>query len=180
MRASGFGTGPTGCALAGQRCALWGWRKGVPGGGAFRRCGGRLGSSAPPPPTARPQGGLLGSATQVLWARVCGCGGPALALRLVCPAGGCAPRGWGGASEFRRPPFPAAHPLGRLPGPAGYALLVRMWMCAACVVSVRCVPCCVVSACSVGCQRPCPWLLCCFRVPQGVPELHQLAWPIYL
>ena len=36
---------------------LWGWRKGVPGGGAFHRCEGRLGSGAPPPPTARPLGG---------------------------------------------------------------------------------------------------------------------------
>ena len=26
-------TGPTACALAGRRCSLWGWRKGVPGGG---------------------------------------------------------------------------------------------------------------------------------------------------
>ena len=43
-----------------------GWRKGVPGGGAFHRCEGRLRSGAPPPPTARPLGGLLGSATHVL------------------------------------------------------------------------------------------------------------------
>ena len=57
---------------------LWGWRQGVPGGGAFYRCQGRLGSCAPPPPTARPRGGLSGSAIHVLWARACGCGGPAL------------------------------------------------------------------------------------------------------
>ena len=50
---------------------------GRPRGGAFDRCVGRLGSCAPPPPTARPLGGLLGSA---LWARACGCGGPALSL----------------------------------------------------------------------------------------------------
>ena len=48
---------------------------GRPRGGAFDRCVGRLGSCAPPPPTARPLGGLSGSA---LWARACGCGGPAL------------------------------------------------------------------------------------------------------
>ena len=60
---------------------LWGWRQGVPGGGAFYRCEGRLGSCAPPPPTARPLGGLLGSAIHVLWARACGCGGPALSPR---------------------------------------------------------------------------------------------------
>ena len=74
----GPSTGPTACALAGRRCSLWGWRKGVPGGGAFHRCEGRLSSGALPPPTARLLGGLLGSATHVLWARLCGCGGPTL------------------------------------------------------------------------------------------------------
>ena len=54
MRACGPCTGPTACALAGRRCSLWGWRKGVPGGGAFHRCGGRLVSGAVPSPTARP------------------------------------------------------------------------------------------------------------------------------
>ena len=54
MRARGPSTGPTACALAGRRCSLWGWRKGVPGGGAFHRCGGRLVSGAVPPPAARP------------------------------------------------------------------------------------------------------------------------------
>ena len=53
-RACGASTGPTACAFAGWRCSLWGWRKGVPGGGAFRRCEGRLVSGAVPPPTARP------------------------------------------------------------------------------------------------------------------------------
>ena len=32
MRACGPSTSPTACALAGRRCSLWGWRKGVPGG----------------------------------------------------------------------------------------------------------------------------------------------------
>ena len=45
MRACGPSTGPTACALAGRRCSLWGWRKGVPGGGSFHRCEGRLVSS---------------------------------------------------------------------------------------------------------------------------------------
>ena len=35
VRALGPSTGPTACAPAGRRCSLWGWRKGVPGGGAF-------------------------------------------------------------------------------------------------------------------------------------------------
>ena len=54
MRACGPSTGPTACALAGWRCSLWGWRKGVPGGGAFHRCEGRLVSGAVPPPAVRP------------------------------------------------------------------------------------------------------------------------------
>ena len=66
---------------------LWGWRKGVPGGGAFGCCEGRLGSGAPPPPTARPLGGLLGSAIHVLWARACGCGGPSLSPWSARPVG---------------------------------------------------------------------------------------------
>ena len=74
MRAWGPSTGPTACALAGRRCSLWGWRKGFPGGGAFHHCEVRLRQGAVPPPTARPLGGLLGSATHVLWARVLGVG----------------------------------------------------------------------------------------------------------
>ena len=85
VRAWGPSTGPIACAFAGRRCSLWGWRKGVPGGGAFHHCEGRLRSGAVPPPTARPLGGLLGSATHVLWARVCGCGGPTLSPWLACP-----------------------------------------------------------------------------------------------
>ena len=80
------------------RCSLWGWREGVPGGGAFHRCGGRLRSGAVPPPTARPPGGLLGSATHVLWARVCGCGGLTLSPRPACPAGAACRGGGGGPS----------------------------------------------------------------------------------
>ena len=54
MRACGPSTSPTACALAGRRCSLWGWQKGVPGGAAFHRCEGRLVSGAVPPPAARP------------------------------------------------------------------------------------------------------------------------------
>ena len=60
---------------------------GRPRGDAFYRCEGRLGSCAPPPPTARPRGGLSGSAIHVLWARACGCGGPALSPRPARPVG---------------------------------------------------------------------------------------------
>ena len=88
---------------------LWGWGQGVPGGSAFYRCVGRLGPCAPPPPTARPLGGLSGSAIHVLWARACGCGGPALSLwglrakgrvRGVHMLGG----GLGGGGGVRRTP----------------------------------------------------------------------------
>ena len=72
-----------------------------PGGVACPRCEGRLVSGAPPPLAARPLGGLSGSATHLLWARVCRRGGPAPAPWLACPVGGCAPRGWQGASGVR-------------------------------------------------------------------------------
>ena len=73
-----------------------------PRGGAFHHCEGRLKSGAVPPPTARPLGGLLGSATHLLWARVCGCGGPTLSPWPACPVGaachgvggGPSPGGW--------------------------------------------------------------------------------------
>ena len=43
---------------------------------------------APPPSTARPLGGSSGSAVHVLWAQVCGCGGPALSPWLLHPVWG--------------------------------------------------------------------------------------------
>ena len=96
VRAWGPSTGPTACALAGRRCSLWGWQRGVPAGGAFHHCEGRLRSGAVPPPTARPLDGLLGPATHVLSARVCGCGGPTLSPWLVCPVKAACRGGWGG------------------------------------------------------------------------------------
>ena len=94
----GPSTSPTACALAGRRCSLWEWRNGVPVGGAFHRCEGRLRSGAPPPPTARPLGGLFESATHVLWAQVCGCGGPTLSPWPACPVGAACRGGGGGLS----------------------------------------------------------------------------------
>ena len=100
-----------------------------PGGGAFHRCEGRLRSGAPPPPTAWPLGGTFGSATHVLCARVCGCGGPTLSAWPACPVG-AACRGGGGGPSPRgvacqrckgrlvsgAVPPPAARPLGRAAG----------------------------------------------------------------
>ena len=96
VRAWGPSTGPTACALAGRHCSPWGRRKGVPGGGACHRCEGRLRSGAVPPPTARPLGGLSGPATHVLWARLCGCGGPTLSPWPACPVGAACRGGGGG------------------------------------------------------------------------------------
>ena len=81
-----------------RRCAPWGWREGVPGGGAFRQCGGRLRSGAPPPPAAHPLGGLSGSTTHLLWAQVCGCGGSALSPWLARLVGAACLGGGGGLS----------------------------------------------------------------------------------
>ena len=86
-----------------------------PGGGAFHRCEGRLRSGAVPPPSARPLGGLSGSATHVLWARVCGCGGPTLSPWPACPVG-AACRGLG---------------LGLSPGGGWPATVVRGFWCQA-------------------------------------------------
>ena len=98
VRAWGHSTGPTACALAGRRCSLWGGGRASPGGGAFHHCGGRLRPGAVPPPTARPLGGLLGSATHVLWARVCGCGSPKPSPWPACPVGAACRGGGGGPS----------------------------------------------------------------------------------
>ena len=73
--------------------------EGCPWGGRLPPlCEGRLRSGAVPPPTARLLGGLLGSATHVLWARVCGCGGPTLSLWPACPVGAACRGGGGGLS----------------------------------------------------------------------------------
>ena len=119
VRAWGSSTGPTACALAGWRCSLWGWPKSVPWGGAFHHCEGRLGSGAVPSPTARPLSGLLGSATHVPWARVCGCGGPNTVSLACMPCGGCVPRGWWGAVPWGQglPPLWGAPGVRRCPPP---------------------------------------------------------------
>ena len=101
-----WGPPPTCCGrgcvgVGAQHCplgSLWEWRKGIPGGGAFHHCEGRPRSGAVPPPTARPLGGLLGSATHVLWARVCGCGRPTLSPWPACPVGAACRGGGGGPS----------------------------------------------------------------------------------
>ena len=114
----GGGRSGRGSPLLGFR--LWGWRKGVPGGGAFHFCEGRLGSGAPPPRTARPLGGLLRSATHVLCARACGCGGPTLSPRPARPVGAACRGGGGEPSPYLA--WGCAPPVGWVRGvrvPAG-------------------------------------------------------------
>ena len=127
-----------------------------PGGGAFHCCEGRLRSGAPPPPTALPLGGLSGSATHVLWARVCGCRGPALSpwparpVGAACRGGGGGPSPGGGVACHRcegrlgSGPPPAARPLGWLSGSATHVPSARV--------------------CGRGSPSPDPWLA---RVPCG-------------
>ena len=94
-----WGPAPTACALAGRRCSAWGWRKGVPGGGAFHHCEGRLGSGAVPPPTARPLERAVGGPPPTCCGRgVCGCGGPTLSPWLACPVRAACRGGGGGPS----------------------------------------------------------------------------------
>ena len=78
---------------------LWGWAA------TTRcpcvRCTGGVGMGEPAPALAAPpQGGLSGSATHLLWARVCRRAGPAPSLSRGCPAGGCVPPGWGGTDPW--------------------------------------------------------------------------------
>ena len=42
------------CVGALVRCSVWGWWMGIPGGGAFQHCEGRLALGAVPLPAARP------------------------------------------------------------------------------------------------------------------------------
>ena len=111
-RALGGGASGPGSPLLGL--GLWGWRKGVPGGGGFHCCEGRLRSGASPLPNARQLGGLLGSATHVLWARACGCGGPTLSPLPARSVGAACRGGGGGPSPYLA--LGCAPPVGRVRG----------------------------------------------------------------
>ena len=128
-RAWGPVTNPTARTLA---CCGGGMR--VPGGGASCLCVGCPGSGAPPPPTARPLGGLPGPTTHWLWVR----GGAGVGTRhqphsaRYCVLWGRIEGARGGrllpgcgASGVGRSPTPTARPLGGLPGPSTNWLWVR-------------------------------------------------------
>ena len=100
VRAWGPSTGPTASALAGWRCSLWGWRKGVPGGGAFHCCEGRLASGAVPPPAARPLERAVRVPRPVCpGCGRCGRGDPAPAPQRAPLQAGVAHRGGGGRAS---------------------------------------------------------------------------------
>ena len=134
--------GPIACALAGRHCTLWGRRKGVPGGGAFPRCEGRLRSDVLLPRLPAPWAGCRGSLPTLcergcagVGAQHCPLGLHALwGLRAAGVVGG-RPRGgwlatvvrgvwcqalslprplvlWGGQPGFRDPCVPAAVGVG--------------------------------------------------------------------
>ena len=69
------------------------------------------------------------------------------------------------------PPPPAARPLGGLPGLADHVLWARVWVCAVCVVSVRCVSWCAVPlfSCPSGAPLSGASVRCCARRVPAVP-----------
>ena len=97
VQAWGPSTGPTACALAGRRCSLWGWGKGVPGGGCLPPLWGASEARRRPSPDCPP----TGRAVWVRHPRAVGAGvcvwGPNTVLSACMPYGGCMPRGWWGA-----------------------------------------------------------------------------------
>ena len=100
VRAWGPSTGPTACGLAGRRCSLWGSRKGVPWGGAFHHCEGRLVSGAVPPPAARPLERAAGVPRPVCpGCGRCGRGDPAPAPQRAPLRAGVARYGGGGRAS---------------------------------------------------------------------------------
>ena len=121
---------------------------GFPRGGCLLPLRGASGACAPPPPTARPLGGLSGSANHVLWARACGCGGPALSLwglraagrvhGVLMLGGGLGGGGGGGACAVSSGCAAGAAPVGRgvalplsVPLPSlGRQQSGRHWRCA--------------------------------------------------
>ena len=129
MRAWGPSTGPTACAFAGRRCSLLGWRRGVPGVGAFHCCEGRLRSGAPPPRLPALRAGCRGPLPTCCGRGFAGVGAQHCSLGLHA-LWSCVPRGWwgavpgGGVACYRcegrlvsgAVPSPAARPLGRAAG----------------------------------------------------------------
>ena len=103
--------------------------EGRPRGRAFYRCEGRLWSGAPFPELPAHWAGCWGPPPNMLWARLCGCGGPTMSPWPGCPMGatcrgGAGEPSPGGVARHRcegrlvsgAVPPPAARPLGRAAG----------------------------------------------------------------
>ena len=183
VRAWGPSTGPMARALAGRHCAPWGWRKGVRGGAAVRRCEGHLGSGAPPPPAAQ------GRAVGLRYPRAVGASvrawGPCTGPVARVPCRGLGATGVAGGAWVQAPPLPCCPPSGRAAGArwpravgAGVGVCGVCGFCAVRVVvrgaafllslrcsplrcfgAVWCPPCAVCLPCSLPCARP---LLSCW------------------
>ena len=148
-----------------------------PGGGAVRRCEGRLGSGAPPPPAARPLGGLLGPLPTCCGPGCAGAGalhrprGPRALWGAARHVGGGGRLGSGAPSTLLPALWagcrgPLATCCGRgcgflrcvwcLCGACrGAALLLSLWCSPLwCLVAVWCPPCAVCLPCSLPCARP--------------------------
>ena len=136
----GPSTGLTACAVTGRRCALRGWRKGVPPGGCRPPLRGASEFSPPPPPRlSMLRVGRPGPLPTCCGRGCAGVGDQhALSTWLACPVGGCVPRGccrgwpssfvrsvsrqalslpwppvlWGGQPGFRDPCVPGAVGVG--------------------------------------------------------------------
>ena len=143
-------------------------------------------SGAVPPPVARP----LERAARVPrpvcpGCGHCGHGDPAPAPRRAPLRAGVARRGSGGRAApggllsavvrvvwgQTPPPPPAARQLGGLPGLVDHVLWARVWVCATCVVSVRCMSSCAVPlfSCPSGAPLSGASVRCCARRVPAVP-----------
>ena len=156
VRAWGPSTGPTACALAGWHCSLWGWRKGVPRGGACQRCEGRLVSGAVPPPAARPLEwaarvprpgvpGVVGAGVGTLHrprsVRPCGLALLAVGVAEGRPRGGAFHHCEGRLRPGAVPPL-TARPLGRAAGVRHTSAVgAGVWVWEPNTVPLACMPC---------------------------------------
>ena len=104
----GPSTGPTACALAGRRCSLWGWRKGVPGGVPSTVVRGVCGQTLPLPELPAHWAGCWGPPPTCCGCGGCGRGDPSptpqrALLRAVGPRGGRLLPGCGASGVGRSP-----------------------------------------------------------------------------
>ena len=116
-----------------------------------------------------------GRAVEVRYPRAVGAGvprwGPSTFPLACMPCWGLRAERVVGGVWVQAPSLPAASPLGGLPGLAGHVLWPQVWVCAVCVVSVRCVPWCLVLpfVCPPDAPLSGALLWCCARRVLAVP-----------